>query len=70
MKTVYCSFIRVKETSIKRNLYFSVKINEIPRFALNDRTFVVFAVVRGRVGGNAANPAPNNSLFILNSLSF
>ena len=47
MKTVYCSFIRVKETSIKRNPYFSVKINEIPRFARNDKFFPLISGTNG-----------------------
>jgi len=50
--------------------YCPVNFNEIPRFAGNDKAFVVFAVGRGWVGGKAANPASTNSFCILNSLSF
>jgi len=50
--------------------YCQVNFKEIPRFARNDKAFVVFAVGRGWVGGFAANPAPTNSFFIPNSLSF
>ncbi len=64
---------------MKKNHYCQVNFNEIPcptssfrraRFARNDKAFVVFAVVRGWFGGIAAKPAPNNSFYILNSLSF
>jgi hypothetical protein len=50
--------------------YCPVNFNEIPRFARNDAAFVVQAVDRGWIGGNAANPAPINCPSILNSLSF
>ena len=50
--------------------YCPVNFNEIPRFARNDKAFVVFAVDRGLVGGVAANQAPINSFCTLNSLSF
>ncbi len=45
----------------KLNHYCPVNFNEIPRFARNDKAFVRFAVGRGWVGGNTANPAPTNS---------
>ena len=59
--------------------YCPVTFNEIPcptssfrraRFARNDKACVVYAVGRGLVGGNAANPAPTNSFSRPNSLSF
>jgi hypothetical protein len=53
-----------------KNHYCPVNFKEIPRFALNDKAFEVFAVGRGWFGGIAAKPAPTNSFSILNSLSF
>ena len=50
--------------------YCPVTFNEIPRFARNDKAFVVFADVSEWVGGIAANPFTNIGFYILNSLSF
>jgi hypothetical protein len=73
--TIFCysKLLRKGETKKINNIFFHycpVNFNKIPRFAQNDKAFVVFAVGRGWVGGNAANPAPTNSFLILNSLSF
>jgi len=59
--------IQFKEFKI---CYCLVTLDEIPRFARNDKAFVVYTVDGGWFGGVAAKPAPINCRSTPNPLSF